>query len=353
LRESHSRTVGTLLARIPIGPGDPLLNFQLQSPADEPAEWHEPIDVTLAAQEIVRDATEDELQSFASDWRDGTDLMAQALAQEARFSLIRPMQTFQRACESLCAYAEQRLGKRRAQSAGELIKRGLMLVRLNRHAQAVPLLEQALAIATPEQRYEAHQSLALAHQPLDVSAAIHSLTCAIACAPHPELACGLRYNRGVLRMSDAADDATALEDFSYVIEHSANIPLRHSGLRARARVLTRRDDHAGAIADYTRVIEDAQETPRTAVSSWMDRGMLFHLQGRTADAIADWTLAINAADAGSQQRFRLLEARAELLEIAGNPLDAATDLEAMAAYTTASHDDREELRAHAARLRER
>jgi tetratricopeptide (TPR) repeat protein len=347
LRNTHPRTVDALFARMPAVPGPPLLSFELQTPANEPQDRDEPIDVMVTGSHIVRDATEADLQAFATDWRDGTDLMAQVLAQEAQFSLIRPMQTFQRACEALCAHAEHRVGARREISARVLSKRGLMLVRLDRNAEAVAVLERALAIAPADERFEIHRSLALAYEPHDLAAAIHSLTCAIACVPDPELECALRYNRGVLRQKAVADDVASIEDFAYVVER-AGAALRHSALRARARVLTRRDDYEGAIADHTRVLEHAHETPRTAVSSWMDRGMLYRLQGRTSDAIADWTRGIEAADAHSDQRLKLLQARAELLEQTGRPLEAAADLEAMALHAKAP---REELRAHAARLR--
>jgi len=58
-----------------------------------------------------------------------------------------------------------------------------------------------------------------------------------------------------------------------------------------------------------------------------------------------------AADASPRQRFRSLEARAQVFEECGQHRAAADDYEAMASFTDASRDYREELRRTAARLR--
>jgi tetratricopeptide (TPR) repeat protein len=336
---------------IPEEPSDPLLNFQLQRPAAEATEWRDPVDVTLLAADVATDATDDDLRAFLDDWRDGTDLMAETLADEAQFSLIRPSRTFHAACDALCRRAERRLAGGVDQSGASLHKRGLMLARLNRQDEAIGVLQQALDAVPDEARYEVYQAMALAQQESDPEAAIQNLTTAIACSPQLEITCGMTYNRGVLRLSVDADSPLAVDDFSFVAHRSTSTTLRHSALRARARALTDRNDHDGAIADYTTLLAEAQSTPRTAVSAWMDRGILYRLQGRTADAIADWTRAIDAADAGSLQRFRSLEARAQVLAESGQRLAAAADYEAMASYTNASRNYRDELRRTAARLR--
>jgi hypothetical protein len=85
----------------------------------------------------------------------------------------------------------------------------------------------------------------------------------------------------------------------------------------------------------------------------MDRAALYKLQHRDAEAIEDLTRAIAAADANLLQRFRSLEARAELFEGAGQALAAASDYEAMAEYMNASREYRQELREKAAHLRRR
>jgi hypothetical protein len=81
----------------------------------------------------------------------------------------------------------------------------------------------------------------------------------------------------------------------------------------------------------------------------MDRGALYNAQHRDAEAIADWTRAIDAADATALQRFRSLEARAQVLEASGQTGRRA-DYEAMAQYTNAAREYREELRQKAAQL---
>jgi tetratricopeptide (TPR) repeat protein len=346
---NHPRTAAALLARIPEGPRPPLLNFQLQRPATHPTEWEDPVDVTVLAADVAARASGDELEAFRNAWRDGTDLQAEKLAKEARFSLRRPLQTFHDACEALCQQAEARLTT--PGLPGSVLKtRGLTLARLDRSAHAIEALEEVPATMEGGERYEVYQAMALAQQALDPRAAIDSLTSAIACAPQLEIACTLQYNRAVVRFEAALRDE-ALEDFSFVVERSTSPVMRHSALRARARLLTEGSDHDGAIRDYTRLLAEAEATPRTAVSAWMDRGWLYRLQGRSAEAIADFTRAIESADCESLQRFHSLDARAQELERSGQHRAAAADYETMASYSEVPRERREELLRTAERLR--
>jgi hypothetical protein len=125
-----------------------------------------------------------------------------------------------------------------------------------------------------------------------------------------------------------------------------------SALRSRARVHTHLCDYDAAIADYTQVLAASDRSPRMAVSAWMDRAALYCMQKHDVEAMADLTCAIDAADAEPLQRFRALEARAELLENTGQSLAAAADYETMAEYRSATPEYRQELRRKAARLRQ-
>jgi tetratricopeptide (TPR) repeat protein len=203
-----------------------------------------------------------------------------------------------------------------------------------------------------EERYEVFQALALAQREADPQAAIQSLRAAIECSPQLEIECVLTYNRGVDR-TGAGDHAAALADFSFVVNKCTETPIRQSALRARARAHTELKNYDAAIADYSEVLAHAESTPRMAVSAWMDRAALYKLQHRHTEAIEDLTRALAAADADQLQRFRSLEARAELFERSGQALAAASDFEAMAEYTNASPEYRGELRRKAARLRRR
>jgi len=350
LRAEHATTAGALLARISGESAYPLLNLQLQQPAGEGVPSDDGDEVAELAAAVATDGHPDALRDFVNFWRSGTDLVAATLAHEAKFSLIRPLRTFVTACESLCEAAEKRVGSRE-KSGRELTERGLTLVRLNRPGEAIAVLNQALDRVVEGERYEVFQALAMAQQETDPHAAIHSLTSAIECSPQLEVACGLTYNRGVLH-TNAGDHASALVDFSFVADQSTIAALRQSALRARARGHSQLNNYDAAIADYTQLLTGAESSPRMAVSAWMDRGALYHLQHREAEAVADWTRAIDAADAGPLQRFRSLEARAQVFEASGQALAAAADYEAMAEYTNASRDYRDELRRNAARLRQ-
>ena len=349
LKVEHATTAGALLASIPGTSPHALLNFRLQQTADDDVTVaDEDVDVASLAAAIAAQATPDALRGFVSFWRGGQDLMAATLAQEAKFSLIRPLTTFAAAGEALANAADERLGSRDASGAA-LKERGLMLVRLNRVDEAIATLTQALGRVPENERYEVLQALGLGYQQTDSNAAIDCFTSAIACAPDAEIACGLRSNRGVLRL-EAGQRRAAIEDFSFVIDTTTNIALRLSALRSRARIRTELHDTDGAIADFTQLLADAELSPRMAVSAWMDRGALYNAQHRDAEAIADWTRAINAADATALQRFRSLEARAQVLEASGQKLAAAADYEAMAQYANAAREYREELRQKAAQL---
>jgi tetratricopeptide (TPR) repeat protein len=350
LRVEHATTAGALLALIPETSTHALLDLRLHRTAEDVALADEDIDVTSLAAAIAARATPDALRDFVSFWRSGRDLMAAVLAHEAKFSLIRPLTTFAAAGEALADAAEEQLGSRDA-SGAVLKERGLMLVRLNRCEEAIATLTQVLDRVAKNERYEVLQALGFAYEQTDFNAAIDCFTSAIACAPHPEIACGLRSNRAVLQLK-ADERRGAIEDFSYVIDTTTNITLRLSALRSRALIRAELHDTDGAIADFTQLLGDADDSPRMAVSAWMDRGALYKAQQRDFEAITDWTRAIDAGDATALQRFRSLEARAEVFEASGQKLAAAADYEAMAQYTNASREYREELRQKAAQLRQ-
>lgn len=350
----HPRAAARLLERIPEQPADPLLNFQLAAPAAPRTTWDDPADADALdklAASVAADATTEDLRTFVNEWRGGADLMTQTLADETRFALRRPLKTLHAAFEALCRHACRLQPALSNLSDGTLHLRGLMLARLDRPDEAVPLLQQALRTAPREKQFELHQAMALALQESDPQAAISSFTHAIACAPLPEIACTLTYNRGVLRSNIATEYDAAMADFSFVAEDGENSTIRHSALRARARLRAKKQDYDGAIADYTQILDEAAATPRTAVSAWMDRGAVYHTQGRYAEAIADWTHAIDAADATQQQRFRALEARAQTLDKSGQYTAAADDYEAMARFSAVAPAYTEQLRQTAKRLR--
>jgi tetratricopeptide (TPR) repeat protein len=349
LNRQHATTAGMLLSHLSEDSEHALLNLRLRRATGAPVESDEEPEIVLLAEDVAASGEPGALRNFVKFWRGGADLMAAALAGEARFSLARPMRALAAACESLCRAAEKRLGS--VELAGVALKdRGLMLLRLNRPHEAIAVLNRALGSVTDRERYEVLQALALAQQEADPEAAMQSLTCAIQCSPQVEIECGLMYQRGVHRI-DAGDHAAAVADFSWVVERCTGAGLRQSALRARARANTHLQNYDAAIADYTRVLVNAESTPRTAVSAWMDRAALYKLQHRDREAIEDLTRAIAAADASPLQRFRSLEARAELFERCGQAMAAASDYQAMSEYTSASPEYREELRRNAARLR--
>jgi tetratricopeptide (TPR) repeat protein len=349
LQAEHATTAGALLASIPEASRHALLNLRLQQTAADVTVADKDVDVPALAAAVAARATPDALRDFVSFWRGGTDLMAATIAQEAKFSMIRPLKTFAGAGDALSDAADERLGSRDASGAA-LKARGVMLVRLNRVDEAIATLTQALDRVPENERYEVLQAMALAYEQTDRDSAIDCFTSAIECAPDPEIACGLRSNRGVLRL-EAGQRRPAIEDFSFVIDTTANTALRLSALRSRARIRAELDDTDGAIADFTQLLADADSSPRMAVSAWMDRGALYHAQHRDVEAIADWTRAIDAADATALQRFRSLEARAQVLEASGQKPAAAADYAAMAQYTNAAREYREELRQKAAQRR--
>ena len=350
-RTEHPRTAGRLLSLVSEGPYDPLLNFRLERPEVERTEWQDPVDAEVLAAMIAEEAPVEDLRAYVHSWRAGTDLLAADLANTAKFSLRRPVKALSDALEALCSYACRRQPALLELPADALRRRGLMLVRLNQSTEALPILQQALLSAPSDELHEVHQAMALAWQDIDPQAAIASLTRAIDCAPLPEIACDLTYNRGALRSKLPTEHEAAMADFSFVVTHSIGAALRHSALRARARLHAEHQDCDAAIADYTKILRDSEAAPRTAISAWMDRGAAYRVLARYDDAIVDWTRAIEAADATPLQRFRTLEARAQLLEELGRYDPAAADCLAMTKFSSVAREYREELAQRAARLR--
>src|SRR6185295_17154124 len=263
----HPRTAARVLAMIPEEPVEPLLNLRLVRPAVEPADWPEPADLDALAASVAADASAEDLRAFMHQWRDGTDLLAAELADEAAFSLKRPVNTLYTALEALCQHAGDRRPELQELPGETLRRRGLMLTRLNRPKEALPVLQQALVTAAEDTRFEIHQALALAQQDSDPAGAVESLTRAIECSPTPEIACSITYTRGVLK-AKASNLAAAIDDFTFVADHGTSATTRHSALRARAGLRADAGDPDGAIADFTQILADADSTPRTAVSAW-------------------------------------------------------------------------------------
>jgi tetratricopeptide (TPR) repeat protein len=349
LKAEHATTAGTLLAHLPEDSEHPLLNLRLLPFAGDPTQSEEAIDLPVLAAEVAAVAEPEAIRGFVKFWRSGTDLMAALMADKAQFSLIRPMRLLVTGCESLCHAGEKRLGSYEL-SWAELKDQGIALIRVDRSDEAIMVLKRALKSVPEKQRHLVFQALALAQQKVDPQAAIQSLTSAIKCSPQLEIESVLTYDRGVHR-TEAGEHAAALDDFSLVVDKCTEPPIRQSALRARARVQTKLQNYDAAIDDYTQVLADTKSAPRMAVSSWMDRAALYKLQQRNAEAIEDLTRAIAAADADQLQRFRALEARAELFEGSGQALAAASDYEAMAGYRNASREYQLELRQKAAHLR--
>lgn len=345
----HPRTAGRALAMIPEEPRDPLLNLRLGRPEAEPA-WADDPDLDAIAALVATDAAIDDLRAFVHDWRDGSDLLAATLADEARFSLKRPVNTLYRVLEALCTHACDRKTELRDLSADTLERRGLMLVRLNRPEEAIPVLKQALLTATADRHFEIHQALAFCQQDSDPAGAIDSFTQAIECAPTPDLAVSLTYSRGVVRSKAPSTRAAAIADFTFAIDNGSSATIRHNALRGRGELRVA-DDVDGAIADFTRILDDAAATPRTAVSAWIDRSAMYCRQERMTEALADLTSAIRAADAVPLQKFRSLEARAQLLEKLERGREAADDYESMTRFSSISPDYRAELIRAIAQLR--
>ena len=350
-RAEHPLTAGRMLAMLPEGPCDPLLNLRLERPEVEPTEWQDLPDLGMLAGKIVNEAQEEDLRAYVSAWRAGSDLLAAHLSRKPRLSLGLSVKMLNLACEALCESACRRLPALLQLPSDTLRRRGLMLVRLNQSREAITLLQQALLTAPPDELYKFHEVMAFAWGDINSQAAIASLTLAIDCAPLPEIACGLTYHRGALRSKLPAERTSAIADFSFAANHSVNAALRQGALRARARLHAENQDLDAAIADYTEILQDPDVAPRTAVSAWMDRGAAYRVLGRDDDAIADLTRAIDAADADPLQRFRSLEARARLLEKRGRREPAAADYEAMTKFSSVAGEYRAELAEIAARLR--
>ena len=347
----HPRTAGRLISLLPEEPRWALLNLRYSKPAVETEDWPDPPDVKALAAGIAAHASADELRSFVVAWRSGLDLLAEDLAGQARVSLKQPVTTLHAALEALAVSACVNNADLARFTNDMFRRRGLMLVRLNRPEDAVRELQRALEGAPKESHFEIHQALALALQTSEPPAAIASMTAAMECAPTPEVARTLRYNRGALRSQLAVELEAANEDFSFVIANATTPLERNSALLGRARLRAKADDRNGAIADFTLLLDQPDATPRLAVSAWMDRGALLHASGRHAEAIDDWRHVIVSADASPKQRFRALEARAQALEALGHQREAAADYEQMAGFSELSTNYRNELRKMVDQLR--
>ncbi|QND24512.1 hypothetical protein HB774_34560 (plasmid) [Rhizobium leguminosarum bv. viciae] len=348
----HAATVGRLLALIPEGPRDPLLNLRLSS-TEALASWPNDPNLEELAASVAADAAVDDLRTFVHAWRDGSDLLAERLVDETKFSLRHPVKTLRTAMEALCKHACNRKPEFRDLPYDVLQRRGQTLTRLNRPIEAIAVLQEALTMSPADAHWEIFQQISFAQEAAakdHLTNAILSMTHAIESAPTADIKCTMTYNRGVIRAGALSTQAEADADFSFVVDHGSRV-IRHSALRGRARTRTIDGDYNGAIADYTQIVAEADATPRIAVSAWMDRGALYNKQERLDEAIADWTKAINAADAEPLQNFRSLEARGQALEKLGRRREAADDYEMAARFSSINKAYRAELRSTITRLR--
>jgi tetratricopeptide (TPR) repeat protein len=353
IQKEYKQTAARILelAAVELIYGQPLLYFRLQPLLDEPPENDESFELESLVSQLVSEADEADLKDFVHNWRDGTDLQSEYMCKKANFELIRPVKSFYSACEALCRHACRRIPELNQLSDKILISRGKMLTRLKRNDEAIELLQHAIIDNPDGLRGEIYQMLAFAQEDKDIEAAYDSMSHAIECAMDNDTRGTRYYNRAAIRINSVNFDEkldqdqrkSVVADLTQAIKYKTDQPMLNSAYRARAKVYAEDENYDAAIADFSKVIDNADATPRLAVSAWMDRGAIYRQQGRYDEAIADWSKAIWAADANQKQRYRALEARAAAYEKIGQPLAAADDYEAMAEYSKIPRKYRKEL----------
>ena len=346
LYAKHPKTAGLLLSSISHSFDEGLLSFRLRHEETSPEQYVEHDRAMEVAQRVAHDAPLADAESFVREWRSGLDLIAESVAKSAKFELGRTLHGFFDDCEALCQACEARLPALEDMLKSVALERGTVCVRLGREEEAVEVLQRAMRTAAPDTLWQFHQALGLARCVSDMPSAVESFTRAMEHAPNASIRCGLTYDRGAVRieMGDAGLEQ-AVADFSVVIDHADSTEMHHAALRGRARALAALGRHDQAIDDYSSILEDPSATPRHAVSAWMDRGWLYQVVGRVADAIVDWT--------EPRQRFLALQARGEAYEKHEEHTRAADDFEAMSRFTAIAREYRDELRTRVAALRAR
>jgi tetratricopeptide (TPR) repeat protein len=340
----HPNTIARLLNNLEEEPGEPLRNLRL-SEVQVAASGPRP---AFSVDQILQSATHKELEDFVSEWRSGTDLMTVELLNDAKFSLVRVVERLLNTCEASSSEVESRFGSTRSSPC--LVQRAVMLIRLSREPEAIVTLREALDVADGDERWEIHLKLGLAQMESDPLAAIESFTQASAAGSDLSVKCICAYNRGAIYCESLEDFAHGITDFSFVLSNTQDPKQRNGALRGRALAFTETGNFDAAIADYTALIQQADMTPRIAVSAWMDRGALYQEKGNLNAAVADWTLAIRSADAEEEQRFTTLKARGEALEQLGQFRAAAEDFQTLAEYSNTERKFRESLLARVKEL---
>jgi tetratricopeptide (TPR) repeat protein len=316
LRTMHVGIGDVVLDQLPSFGAHSLTSFSLQGMNSRLDRYlHEP-DYDTVANAVLATATETALEAFVQDWWATSEPALRFLRQRSHGEVRRPFAAMHDGIGALVKRAREKYSALNRYEADALQRRGLALIRFHDVEGAVTTLTEALGVAA-RNRSLIYAARALAHgERGELELALDDITAAVDCAETAQEECTARFNRAIFqaKLQTQASYRLAIEDFSRVIDSSPQTAIQLTALNYRAMDHANVGDIDAALADWQAVIERRVEAPRAAAQAYLNRAGQWLKLGRLPEADKDLTAVVDWADVSSAQRFRALEARAEVRE---------------------------------------
>lgn len=353
LRTIHAPIGPIILDQLPAFGNQPLTGFHLTTARVHEDDYRE-LDRTAIAASVMRASTEQQLKVLIERCWAEAEAALRFLRKHGHGPVRRPCSALHDAIYAVVEQARQHYPVLNEYSADALQRRGIAFARFGEHANAIEALTKAVDRAD---RYvsRVYAARAVAHDEHgDLSLALDDMDAAVAAAEDDREEIVHRFTRAVFRAKVKTPDAlrSVLEDYDRILELSADSSMRLNTLNYRALTHGQLGEIDAALADWKQVIDQHAEAPRAAAQARLNRaGYLRHL-GRLPEADEDLTAVVGWADVSSEQRFRALNARAEIREGLRQFRAAAEDIEALLAMNLADPAWRPELQQKLQSLRD-
>jgi len=354
LRTKYAPIGQIILDQLPAFGREALTSFHLTTGRVHEDDYLRELEPAAIAASVVLASNEQQLKVLIERCWAEAEPALRFLRKHGHGPVRRPCSALHDAMGAVVEQARHQYPALNEYSADALQRRGIAFTRFGEHANAIEALTKAVDLAD---RYvsRVYAARAVAHEEQgDLSLALEDMDAAVAAAEDDREEIVHRFTRAVFRAKVKTPDAfrSVLEDYDRILELTAEPSMQLNVLNYRAMTHGQLGEIDAALADWKQVVDRHAEAPRAAAQARLNRaGYLRHL-GRLPEADEDLTAVVGWADVSSVQRFRALNARAEVREGLRQFGAAAEDIEALLAMNLADPEWRPELQQKLQSLRE-
>jgi tetratricopeptide (TPR) repeat protein len=334
-----------ILDQLPAFGNEPLTSFKLRDGLVKEGDFPREPDLDKIASSVMHAVTGDQMKPLIETWWADAEPALRHLESDGAGPVRRPCRALYDAMQAVLERACERFPELKYFSADGLLRRGVALTRFGEFDDAIATLTKALAVTKGYQN-RIYAARAMAYQERgDLKLALADMAAAIENAESPLDETTQRFTRAVYLAKLKTPDGfnAAIADYTRVLELSPDSQMRLRALNYRALDYARLGEIDRALADWSAVIDHHADHPRAAAQACLNRAGERIKLGSLSEAHEDLTRVLAWADASSEQRFRALEARADVNERLGKPAAAAADLKKLLGMDMADPEWRPEV----------